>query len=193
MKIRFRRPANDEIGTFVADQAEAKFSYAQLGMTKHPAPDDFQVDHNRIVLGKGQAIFEKVCAAVHAWQMIDLGWVSVYDASVPFAPGMTVAIIAEVFGVWFLNACRIVYTVEERSGEVWRYGFAYGTLPAHLERGEERFLIEWDRRSDEVRYDILAYSQPNTWLAKVGYPVVRLFQKRFGKDSKRVMASIVMD
>ena len=159
-------------------------------MTKHPAPGGFQVDHNRVVIGKGHAVFEKACAAVRIWQMASLGWVSIYDASVPFAPGMTVAIVAEVFGVWFLNACRVVYTVDEQSDEVWRYGFAYGTLSAHLERGEERFLVEWNRQSDLVCYDILAYSQPNALVAKIGYPIVRLFQKRFGRDSKRVMASI---
>ena len=170
-----------------------KVSYAPIGMTKGTPPSGFQVDHNRIALGTGRDVFEQACRAVRAWRMFDLGWVSVYDRSVPFAQGMPVAILAKVFGLWFLNACRIVYTLEERSGKVWRYGFAYGTLPAHLERGEERFLIEWERRSDMVWYDILAYSQPNVWLAKGGYPVVRLFQKHFGRDSKRVMASLMVD
>ena len=69
------------------------------------------------------------------------------------------AVIARRLGLWWLNACRIVYVVDE-PGPVSRYGFAYGTLPDHAGSGEERFLVEWDRASGEVWYDILAFSRP---------------------------------
>jgi uncharacterized protein (UPF0548 family) len=85
-------------------------------------------------------------------------------------------------GVWWLNACRVVYAVVE-TGPVSRFGFAYGTLPGHVESGEERFLIEWDRGDDGVWYDILAFSRPNHLLTRLGYPLVRRAQKRFGRDS----------
>ena len=75
-----------------------------------------------------------------------------------------------------------------RSGDLWRFGFAYGTLPEHIARGEERF-DRVDRRDDSVCYDILAYSQPNALIARLGYPLVRLFQKRFARDSKQVMVN----
>ncbi len=52
-----------------------------------------------------------------------------------------------------------------------RFGFAYGTLPGHVESGEERFLVEWDRGDDAVWYDILAFSRPNHVLTRLGYPV----------------------
>src|SRR5262245_46391050 len=41
-----------------------------------------------------------------------------------------------------------------------RHGFASGTLPAHAESGEERFIVEWDRADGGVWYDILAFSRP---------------------------------
>lgn len=47
------------------------------------------------------------------------------------------------------------------------------------------------RDFDSVHYEILAYSQPNALIAKVGYPVVRHFQKRFARDSMNVMAKKV--
>jgi uncharacterized protein (UPF0548 family) len=91
-------------------------------------------------------------------------------------------------GVWWLNACRVVYVVDER-GPVSR--FAYGTLPGHVESGEERFLIEWDQSADAVWYDILAFSRPNHVLTRLGYPVVRRLQKRFGRDSAAAMVRAV--
>lgn len=101
--------------------------------------------------------------------------------------GQTVAIMGWAAGFWWLNSCRIVYTVEELTDTTTRFGFAFGTLPAHVESGEERFLIEWDRNTDQVAYDILAFSKPNHILTRLGYPLVRRFQKRFGQDSAASM------
>ena len=65
-------------------------------------------------------------------------------------------------------------------------GVAYGTLPGHLETGEERFLIEMDERG-VVWYDILAFSRPRRFLVRLGYPYVRRLQKRFGRHSAAAM------
>ena len=88
------------------------------------------------------------------------------------------------------NACRIVAVFGDE-GAVSRFGFAYGTLPDHVGTGEERFLVEWDRGDDAVWYDILAFSRPNHVLTRLGYPVVRRLQKRFGRDSAAAMLRAV--
>jgi len=93
-------------------------------------------------------------------------------------------------GVWWLNACRVVYVVDD-DGPISKFGFAYGTLPGHVESGEERFLIEWDRGDDGVWYDIVAFSHPHRFSARLGYPVVRRLQKRFGRDSAASMLRAV--
>jgi uncharacterized protein (UPF0548 family) len=92
--------------------------------------------------------------------------------------------------MWWLNASRIVYVIDE-GGPLTRFGFAYGTLPEHAESGEERFLIEWERDSDEVWYSILAFSRPRHWLALAGYPLVRRLQRRFGRESAAAMVRAV--
>jgi uncharacterized protein (UPF0548 family) len=97
-------------------------------------------------------------------------------------------VVAHHFGFWSLNACRIVYTIDDARDET-RYGFAYGTLDEHIESGEERFTIEWHRSSDEVWYDLLAISRPQHILAQVGYPVCRMMQKRFASGSKSAMVA----
>src|SRR6185436_6673895 len=79
---------------------------------------------------------------------------------------------------------------ETEAAGIRRFGFAYGTLPDHIERGEERFLIEWDRKDDSVWYDILAFSQPRHPLVRLGAPVARLMQKRFARDSISAMRSV---
>jgi uncharacterized protein (UPF0548 family) len=101
-----------------------------------------------------------------------------------------VAVVARAIGLWWLKACRIVVVVDE-DGTIKRFGFAYGTLPDHAGNGEERFLIEWDRGDNCVWYDILAFSRPNHFLTRLGYPMVRHTQKRFGRDSAASMLKAV--
>ena len=103
---------------------------------------------------------------------------------------MAVGVLAHVLGLWSLNACRIVFTVDERGSDT-RCGFAYGTLPDHVESGEERFTIEWHQADDSVWYDILAFSRPHHLLARLGYPLVRRLQKRFARDSAQAMMQAV--
>ena len=71
-----------------------------------------------------------------------------------------------------------------------RFGFGYGTLPGHAESGEERFSIEWDPADDSVHYDIFAFSRPNWWLARLGYPLVRRCQKTFARASAARMIDL---
>jgi uncharacterized protein (UPF0548 family) len=112
--------------------------------------------------------------------------VEAWSSQTPIKPGEVVAVMGRAGGWWWLNACRIIYVVDE-SGPISRFGFAYGTLPGHVESGEERFLIEWDRASGDVWYDILAFSRPNHLVTRLGYLVVRRLQKRFGRDSAASM------
>ena len=94
--------------------------------------------------------------------------------------------------LWSLNACRIVYVVDE-SQPIRRFGFAYGTLPDHVESGEERFVVEWDEASDEVWYDIFAFSRPRHPLIRLGNPYMRRLQQRFGRESAAAMARAVRE
>jgi uncharacterized protein (UPF0548 family) len=70
-----------------------------------------------------------------------------------------VAQLLAAIDMWWLNACRIVYVVDEE-GPVKRYGFAYGTLPEHVESGDVRFTVDWHEADGAVWYDILAFSRP---------------------------------
>jgi uncharacterized protein (UPF0548 family) len=90
-------------------------------------------------------------------------------ARLPDAPsevGTTAAVVGRHHGSFSLNACRVVYLIDEDDGNLRRRGFAYGTLPEHAERGEERFTGEWRREDGSVRYDLYAFSRPNHPLAR---------------------------
>jgi uncharacterized protein (UPF0548 family) len=118
--------------------------------------------------------------------MFCMPWVKLYFPNAPVLVGTDVAVCVHHFGFWSLHACRIVYVVDEE-GAFTRFGFSYGTLTEHAQSGEERFTVAWNRNNDEVWYDIFAFSRPRQMLAKLGYPLSRLLQKRFAEDSKAAM------
>lgn len=185
-----QKTSTDILSQFVAEQSAMDFSYSAVGATAETPPLGFIVDRTRMELGAGESVFEAAKSALQRWQQFRLGWVEAWSPETPLEVGQTVAIMGWAVGFWWLNSCRIVYTVDE-SGPTTKFGFAYGTLPGHVESGEERFLIEWDRNTDQVAYDILAFSKPNHILTRLGYPLVRRSQKRFGRDSATSMFKAV--
>ncbi len=181
-----REPSPDSMQRFLDHQRPLDFSYQAVGATAAIPPEGYTVDHTRVKLGSGEETFLAAKAALECWQQFALGWVEAWPTSLPIQKGEVVAVLAHTAGLWWLNACKIVYVIDE-AGSWDRFGFAYGTLPDHAQSGEERFLIEWDRAQGDVWYDILAFSRPRHLLAKLGYPFVRRTQKRFGRDSASVM------
>ena len=187
------KPSDEQIRNIIAAQRNAAFSYPDVGATSGTPPAHFRVDRNRVRLGAGEATYNRAVAAIQRWEMFNFPWMYLCWPDASIAVGTTVARVAASFGLWTLSACRIVYLIEE-AGPTQRYGFAYGTLPEHVARGEERFLVEWDHADDSVWYDIVAFSQPNQILTRLGYPAMRIAQKRFARDSKRAMLrAVTMD
>jgi uncharacterized protein (UPF0548 family) len=189
-----RQPSEEVIRRFVSSQRDLPFSYEQVGATQSEPPAGYNVDHNRIKLGFGKETYARAVTALRMWRQFDLGWVTVVPSGQPLEVGTIVAVQAKVFGLWWLNAARIVYVVDEQREQRVRYGFAYGTLPDHVERGEERFMIEWLKEEDNsVWYDLYAFSRPKHPLTKIGYPITRAFQRRFVRDSLAVMKTEVRE
>ena len=180
--VLVRKPDDDFLKRFLDEQANLDFSYSEVGATNSLVPDGYAVDESRIVLGRGQAVFESAKIALCGWKQFQLGWVDIWSAETPLEKGREVAILGWAYGFWWLNACRIVYVVDE-DGPVRKFGFAYGTLPGHVESGEERFLLEWERETGQVSFDILAFSKPRHIATRLGYPLVRRKQKRFGREA----------
>jgi len=100
--------------------------------------------------------------------MYETGWTKLCWPEAPITEGTVVGILSRHFGLWSLNACRIAYVIEEEGPLLQRYGFALGTLPAHVERGEERFTVEWHRADDSVFYEVFSFAPPAPPPAKTG-------------------------
>ena len=191
--ILHETPKESTIREFLRLAGRGRFSYRGVGSTAigsaSATPNGYAVDHTRVRLGEGAVVFATAKSALGRWQQMRLGWLGVWPGESPIRKGQLVATIARYFGFCWLNACRVVYVVDETDPHP-RFGYAYGTLEDHVERGEERFLVEMEA-DGTVYYDILAFSRPGHILTRLGYPLVRRLQKRFGRESAAAMQRAV--
>lgn len=184
----FSKPSEQTIEKVIEQQSELPLSYREVGETKYFAvPRGFPINHLRRKLGKGETVYRKAVAALYSWQMYALEWTEVYPKNARAAENLTTATLVNHLGFWSLNPCRVVYTLHEETEFFRRDSFAIGTLPAHSEQGEERFTIEHSKQTDVVWYELYAFARAHDPIAKIGFPFVPFFQKRFAADSYKAM------
>ena len=185
-----RRPAESEIAGFITGSQKLPLTYAPVGLAQHEQ-SEFKIDEATVVIGHGEATFRRAKAALAQWRQFELGWVELFPRAASIEPGTVVAVLVHHLGFWSLNGCRVVYSIGG-AGEA-SFGFGYGTLTNHCERGEELFEVSLNSESGEVIYRIRAASQPRAILARIGYPLTRGFQARFRRDSLRAMKTLLQE
>ncbi len=178
---------------------ERDFSYEEVGATRElglrgspTPPRGYVLDRSRVRLGYGEEVFARARAALEHWEMFRVGWAELLWPEASIARGTTVGLLVRLPGAWSLCAARVVYTVDELRHTVGRerYGFAYGTLPGHVARGEECFSVERSLHDGGVWYEVLAFSRLGG-LARWVTPYARRLQHRFARDSLAAMKRCV--
>jgi uncharacterized protein (UPF0548 family) len=181
------RPTDRHLLAARLRQANRPLSYPYRGCTRTATPPPgFVCDEYRVAVGVGPEAFAAAVQAVRRWEQFPRPWTVIDPEAPAIREGTVVTVAARVYGVWWVNACRIVEVIDEPT----RFGFAYGTLPGHVEAGEERFLIE-QAADGTVWYSIRAHSRPRYWLTRLAYPLARLAQKKFGRESLAAVRKVV--
>lgn len=136
--------------------------------------DGWFVDRYAEVVGHGAADFAAAEIALRDWAMFDQDWAKPVQPSGAIEAGRVVTYAARVLGVWWSYGCRILDVIDETN----RFGFVYGTIDGHAERGEELFQVRL-LDDDDVEFSLVAMSRPGRWFAWPGLPIARLAQQRF--------------
>jgi uncharacterized protein (UPF0548 family) len=189
--IRLNRPSEQEISAILAS-LDGPLSYPEAGATANLGSLEalavsYNVDRHQFRLGTGRDLFDRARADLLAWRHFNIPWLQLHGAKEPPSPGQVVATLTRFSGVWFLNPCKVVYTEGVADPSV-APTFAYGTLPTHVECGEERFTVSLNPTTSEVTYEIIAFSRPAILLTKLGNRWVRRLQRRFAESSADALA-----
>jgi uncharacterized protein (UPF0548 family) len=111
--ILLRKPSDSRIRRFLDEQRSLPFSYPEVGASREGTPPGYPVNHHRGRLGAGPEAFALAARALRSWKMYETGWTRLCWPNAPVAEGTVVGVLSRQFGLWSLNACQIVYVLEE--------------------------------------------------------------------------------
>jgi uncharacterized protein (UPF0548 family) len=180
--FQFRRPSEAMVNRLVDESRTAPFSYNCVGASRRQPPAGWQIDDQRLQLGTATQ-FPSAKRALKRWAQFDLEWVFPVRNDIPLQPGQLFSFVSFHFGLWATNVCRIVYVIDENTDDNARFGFAYGTVGNHSVRGEEKFMLELDKRTDQLFFRVSKFSRPAHLLTFLALPLTIFIQHRFTRDA----------
>lgn len=152
--------------------ASAALTYEPVGATvAGPLPPGYHHVRRSRLIGFGAECFSHAAERLMAWGMQRGAGLRVEASSPVAAEGVVLRVGVGVGRLMIGAPCRVVRVVEEPL----RRGFAYGTLPGHPLRGEELFTVT-HADDDRVVAEVVAYSRPATWTARLGAPITPVMQ-----------------
>lgn len=175
------KPSPDSLARLVAQQGDRELTYAEHGATAGDMPPGYHHDEWEADLGEfSQAQFDRLADALRRWHVQTGSGLTIFPAE-PVRPGLTFALWFRLPGAYATAVGRVVYVTSEAD----RAGFAYGTLPAHPERGEEAFHLV--READRLMFRVRAFSRPRHPLARLGAPASRVLQVMMNRAYLKTM------
>jgi len=146
-------------------------TYPEVGATAGELPAGYHHLRAECIVGHGREEFERAADDLLAGAVQRRAGATVHLSEVPLREGTHVQMRLRLGPLTFNIPCVVVWA--ERTDT--SCGFAYGTLPGHPERGEERFEVRL-APSGEVIFRIVAFSAPARWFTRLGGPLGRLVQ-----------------
>lgn len=167
------RPSEPDLQRVLDKSRQADLSYSEVGATKNPTlPAGYRVDHYERRLGSEEGRFERAVDALRRWQGQIGAGIRIFPNGATVEMDSTVLFVLRTIGLWAIAPCRVIYVIDEQT----RFGFAYGTLPGHPERGEVAMIVS--REDGDVVARIESFSRTVDPLARAASPVTRVIQKR---------------
>lgn len=166
MIVRIGRFPQGTVERVYADSLAADVTYDHVGSTLSGPPAATRV------LGTGPAAFNEAVGRLRRWGAHRAIGARVFPADAPIEEGTTAVVVLSLGPAHVIAPTRIVAVVDEADA----FGFAYGTLPGHPERGEESFVIRCGP-DDVVRAGIAVDATGASPFTRAAQPLVKALQR----------------
>lgn len=178
MPVALLKPSNARLQKLADRLSDVPFTYPEVGATADPSslPQSYNRDRHSVPLGEDTRSFDVGRQALLGWHAHRSLGARFVPKNPPLEKGRVLVSAIPLGPVTAIVPCRIVYVTDQTD----RFGFAYGTLPGHPERGEESFHIV-RTPAGQVSFEIVAFSRPADLLVRIGSPIARLVQVRATK------------
>lgn len=172
----------------LAGQLTAELTYPEVGATRGELPAGYRRDAHVIELGRGRRVFDRAAEGLRRWEAHRGAGLTLRPDRPDLKEGVTLVLAKALPGISAVAACRIIYVADEPDA----FGFAYGTLPAHPEQGEEAFMVR-RRADDTVCFAIIAFSRARHLLARLGGPLTRRIQQETTQNYLQALQAFATD
>jgi uncharacterized protein (UPF0548 family) len=173
--LRLRQPSDAVLTEALLTFSRLEPTYPDLGASLgETLPPGYHHGRSSIALGRGDEVWAAARAALDQWRAHTGAGVGVHPADAPLAAGGTVALSVRIGPVVDVFGCRIVQVVDEAD----RYGFAYGTLPGHPERGEESFVLDRNEPGS-VTFTVTVFAQGAQLVTRLAQPLTSAVSRRY--------------
>lgn len=183
----FRRPSDSTLLDLLKEQSNCELTYDSFGMAEAGLPiEGYRTTNRSVDLGNGRAVFDRAVSSIQHWQVHERAGLLVTPKGFGVTEGTQVVLLLRLLVGYVTVACRVVAISQSTD----RWGFVYGTLPHHVERGEELFIVE-QARDGMVSFTVRAMSRPGHFLTSVGAPFARAVQRRATDRYLKAMVDLV--
>jgi len=177
--VTLGRAGEAAIEAQLAAARDAEVTYDHVGSTLAPEQwPDRQPYLRQRVLGLGADDFAAAVDLLRAWAPQRHLGATLHPAGAAVAEGETVLVELRKGPAAVIAPTRIVAVIDEPGR---RFGFAYGTLPGHVEKGEESFLVELQGDAGDPEAPVVGTvavdAALGTLAARLAAPVVYLVQR----------------
>ena len=136
MLISVRRPSGRDLHRWLVRAHDQEVTYAEVGETGASVlPPGYRHERVSVSVGQGDTAFARCRQAIKMWQGHRYVGATLAPATPEIAVGVDVIVCLQIGPMFVVAPCRIVVVTDEADV----FGFSYGTLPGHPERGEEAF------------------------------------------------------
>eukprot|EP00882_Tetradesmus_deserticola_P001654 GHRQ01001781.1.p1 GENE.GHRQ01001781.1~~GHRQ01001781.1.p1 ORF type:complete len:256 (+),score=63.08 GHRQ01001781.1:64-831(+) len=197
--LRFAKPTSAEMldlmDEWTSRDCNHGFAGASVSAPELPAGvqnGGFMITKTRKKVGSGRDVYNAAVGAVQSWAHLQLGWNCTTNPAMKV--GATICSATQTVVPWSVLPARVTYMNEGseqfEDGPGQRFALGMCSLSGHQLAGEERFAV--DMHADgSVWYDVFLFSKPDTLLALVSLPVVKIMQIRYVNDSASAVAAAV--
>lgn len=147
-------------------------TYAEVGATRGQLPAGYRHLRYRTQIGHG--VMDAAREALLTWRMHEAAGVRVTASAARAAPDVTTRTSIGLGPLRVTVPCRVVWAVDGTD----EAGFAYGTRPGHIARGEEAFLVTRDA-DGAVWFTVTAFSVPARFPLRGSGPLGPVLQRTY--------------
>lgn len=172
----WHKPKEGVLEAMRSSRSNDALDYPHFGATQGELPVGFRHIDHEWELGRGSDCFRAVRDVMRHWRMLP-EWVHVHPSPVAEQPGSTLILQLKLMSLWWVSPVRLLINADA-SANARQCAIAYGTLPGHHARGEERFEANW-LDDDRVVFRLRAFSRWKKVLPRIFSAAANHYQDRF--------------